>query len=130
MKIIYIYSASWIGMVFLAIINGTIREKTYGKYISDLAGHQLSTLIGIIVLGAYFWILTGLFRIESSKQAILIGSIWLFMTLLFEFGFGYYVMGHPWRRLLNDYNILKGRIWSLMLIWTFFGPYIFYRLRS
>ena len=67
-------------MVFLAIINETICEKTYGRHMSDLSGHQLSTLTGIITLGAYSWIFTGLFRIESSKQALLIGIMWLLMT--------------------------------------------------
>jgi hypothetical protein len=130
MKIVLIYSASWLGMVFLAILNGTIREKAYGNSMGELPAHQLSTLTGIILLCVYIWMLTGLFRIESSRQAFLIGSIWLLMTVVFEFIFGHYVMGHPWDRLLNDYNILKGRVWSLMLIWTFIGPYVFYRLRS
>jgi hypothetical protein len=130
MKIVLIYSASWLGMVFLAILNGTIREKAYGNSMGELPAHQLSTLTGIILLCVYIWMLTGLFRIESSRQAFLIGSIWLLMTVVFEFVFGHYVMGHPWDRLLNDYNILKGRVWSLMLIWTFIGPYVFYSLRS
>jgi hypothetical protein len=130
MKIVLIYSASWLGMVFLAILNGTIREKAYGNSMGELPAHQLSTLTGIILLCVYIWMLTGLFRIESSRQAFLIGSIWLLMTVVFEFIFGHYVMGHPWDRLLNDYNILKGRVWSLMLIWTFIGPYVFYSLRS
>jgi hypothetical protein len=119
MKIVLIYSASWLGMVILAILNGTIREKAYGNIMGELPAHQLSTLTGPILLGMYILMLTGLFRIESSsRQAFLIGSIWLLMTVVFEFIFGHYVMGHPWKRLLNDYNILKGRIWSLMLLWT------------
>jgi hypothetical protein len=130
MKIVLIYSVSWLGMVILAILNGTIREKAYGKLMGELTAHQLSTLAGLILFGVYIWMLTGLFRIESSRQALLIGSIWLLMTVVFEFVFGHYVMGHPWDKLLNDYNILKGRVWSLMLIWTFVAPYICYRLRS
>ena len=130
MKIVLIYTASWLGMVILAILNGAIREKVYGKFMGELTAHQLSTLAGIILFGVYIWILTGMFRIESSRQALLIGSIWLIMTTVFEFVFGHYVMGHPWNRLLHDYNILKGRVWSLMLIWTFVAPYAFFRLRS
>jgi len=130
MKIVLKYSVSWLGMVILAILNGTIREKAYGKLMGELTAHQLSTLAGLILFGVYIWMLTGLFRIESSRQALLIGSIWLLMTVVFEFVFGHYVMGHPWDKLLNDYNILKGRVWSLMLIWTFVAPYICYRLRS
>jgi len=130
MKIVLIYTANWLGMVILAFLNGVIREKVYGKFIYELTAHQLSTLAGIILFGVYIWILTGLYRIESSRQALLIGGIWFIMTTLFEFVFGHYVMGHPWNRLLHDYNILKGRVWSLILIWTFVAPYAFFRLRS
>jgi hypothetical protein len=31
----------------------------------------------------------------------------------FEFLVGHYVMGHPWSRLLHDYNILAGRLWGV-----------------
>ena len=130
MKVVLIYTANWLGMVILAFLNGVIREKVYEKFIYELTAHQLSTLAGIILFGVYIWILTGLYRIESSRQALLIGGIWFIMTTLFEFVFGHYVMGHPWNRLLHDYNILKGRVWSLILIWTFVAPYAFFRLRS
>jgi hypothetical protein len=29
-------------------------------------------------------------------------------TVAFELTFGHYVMGHPWSRLLADYNLLAG----------------------
>ena len=35
--------------------------------------------------------------------------------MLFELGFGHWVAGHPWSRLLADYDLLAGRIWVLVL---------------
>lgn len=130
MKIILIYSAGWIGMVALAIINGAVREKIYGPLMRELAAHQLSTVIGIVLFGLYMFILSVACRIESSNQAFLIGSIWVVMTVVFEFIFGHYIMKHPWSKLLHDYNLLEGRVWLLVLIWTAIGPYLFYRAGS
>ncbi len=117
-------------MLVLAILNGAIREKLYGQFMRELSAHQLWTLIGIILFGAYTWILTGVWRIESPKQALVIGGMWLIMTIIFEFIFGHYVMGHPWGKLFDDYNLLRGRVWVLVLIWTSVAPYIFNRIRS
>ena len=39
------------------------------------------------------------------------------MTVAFEFGFGHFVAGHSWQRLLGDYNLLEGRVWLLFLLW-------------
>ena len=56
-----------------------------------------------------------------------IGIIWLGLTILFEFGFGYYVMGNTWEKLLHDYNLAEGRVWSLFLVWITIAPYVFYK---
>lgn len=116
-------------MVVVAIVNGIVRNNTYSHFMSELAAHQLSTILLILLFGYYVYILTGLFRIQSTAEAFTIGGIWLFMTIIFEFVFGHYVAGHSWSRLLQDYNVLNGRVWIFVLVWTFVAPYVFYRLR-
>jgi hypothetical protein len=130
MTILAKYAVSWIGMVILAILNGAVREKIYGPSMQELSAHQLSTFIGLILFGFYIWTLTGIYRIQSSSQAFVIGGMWLIMTILFEFIFGHFIMRHPYRKLFHDYNLLKGRIWLLVLIWMAVAPYVFYRVRS
>ncbi|MEW6671730.1 MAG: hypothetical protein AB1427_08495 [Thermodesulfobacteriota bacterium] len=130
MKTMLIYAAGWGGMAVLAVLNGALRVKVYGPYMQELSAHQLSTFVGIILMGLYIWVFTGFFLPASSRQAFAIGSMWLIMTILFEFGFGRYLMGNPWSRLLHDYNLFKGRLWMLLLIWITIAPYVFYRIRS
>ncbi len=90
----------------------------------------LSTLTGIFLFGLYIWALTDLYPIEWSRQAYLIGGMWLIMTILFEFIFGHFIMGNPWLRLLHGHNLFQGRLWLLVLIWTTVAPYIFYCIWS
>lgn len=52
--------------------------------------------------------------------------MWLGMTIIFEFGFGHYIMKNSWPKLLGDYNIFAGRVWSLFLVWITIAPYLFY----
>jgi len=122
------YTIAWLGMVILAIINGTVREKILKKHVDILLAHQVSTFTGIVLFGLYTWFLTINWNIESVSQAISIGLIWLVLTASFEFLFGHYIMGHSWKRLFRDYNILKGRLWVLVLIWITIAPYVFYIL--
>jgi hypothetical protein len=44
------------------------------------------------------------------------------MTVAFELLAGHYLFGNTWERLLADYNVLRGRIWVLVLITTFLAP--------
>ncbi len=123
------YFLAWLPMVLIAIMNGALREGWYGKYIGQLRAHQISTLTGVVFFGAYIWTISRLWPLESGNQALVVGLIWLAMTVCFEFLFGHYAAGHSWSRLLRDYNIFAGRIWVLLLIWVTVAPYIFYRLQ-
>lgn len=124
------YLFAWLLLAAVAIANGVLREYTYGKKVSELAAHQISTITAIMFMGIVVWGLTRLWPIASAGQAWLIGVVWLVLTIAFEFGFGHFVAGHSWSKLSTDYNLLKGRLWSLLLIWIAVMPYVFYRLAN
>ena len=124
------YIIAWIPMVFIAILNGTLRQSWYGQHMSELRAHQVSTLTGILLFAIYIGVLTSIWMPASAAQALTIGFIWLGLTVAFEFLFGHFVAGHAWERLLQDYNIFAGRVWVAILIWVAVAPYLFYRLRN
>jgi hypothetical protein len=123
------YFLAWIPMVFIAMLNGALREGWYGKRLGELQAHQVSTFSGVILFGIYMWIVFRFWRIESVGQSIVIGLFWLWLTVAFEFLFGYFVADYSWSRLLQDYNIFAGRLWLAVLIWLAVAPYLFYRLQ-
>jgi hypothetical protein len=57
-----------------------------------------------------------------------VGALWVGLTVAFEFGFGHYVMGAPWEVLLADYDILRGRLWPLVLAANLVAPLLAGRL--
>jgi hypothetical protein len=124
------YSLAWLALMAIAIANGTLREFTYGKYVSELAAHQISTLTGMIFTGLLVWLLYRIWPIQSAAQAWTIGPIWLALTILFEFGFGHFIAGHSWARLFADYNLTAGRIWVLFLFWILIMPSVIRKLAA
>jgi len=101
-----------------------LREFVYKDYVGELTAHQISTITGVILIGFYIRIIWRYLKIYSKKQAIQTGLLWLLLTIVFEFGFGYFVMGHPFSKLISDYNIFEGRVWALFLLWLVLAPYI------
>ena len=124
------YTIAWLGLVLIMILNGSIRNFVYGPLVSELTAHQISSVTGVLLTGLFTWLLSLMWRIRSERQALAIGSIWLVLTIVFEFIFGHYVMGHLWSRLLYDCNLIEGRVWSLVLIFTMIAPYIIYKMRA
>jgi hypothetical protein len=125
-----IYTLFWLCMPLLAILNAIAREKVYKNALGELAAHQLSTATLIICIGIYTWLISLGWKLGSAGHALIVGGIWLGLTVCFEFGFGRLVMKHPWERLFHDYNILKGRVWILVLLWTLLAPVTLYFIYS
>ena len=114
----------WILLATLAIINGTIRTFLILPALGEQAAHVTGTVIYLLLQFAVIYFFIKKNSIIGMKELISIGLFWLFLTIAFEFIFGHYVMNHPWEKLFADYNILKGRLWILVLLNNLIAPLI------
>ena len=119
--------AAWFVMLLVSILNGTVRDFTYGRYMDELSAHQLSTGSSVLLLGIVMRVFTRLCPPASGREAMSIGVLWLALTVAFEFLFFHYAGGHAWSVLLANYNVLAGRVWPLVLIWIAIAPYLYFR---
>ena len=118
------WTGAWVGGAVLGLVNGSLREFTYGRRLNEHAAHQVSTGTLILMLMLYMQGLERRWPIGSRRAAVRIGGTWVFLTVLFEFGFGHFIGGKSWRGLLEDYDLTKGRLWSLVLMAMAAGPLI------
>lgn len=125
----YKYLLVWLAMLVVSIANGAVRDFTYGRLMSERAAHQLSTLIGIVLLGLVMWAYVRRDPPRSARHALAIGLFWAVLTIAFEFLFFHYVGGHAWAALLANYDVLHGRVWVFVLIWVALAPLIFHFAR-
>ena len=121
---------AWLGLPVLGIANGALRDGTYKRATGELAAHQLSTGTLLALMAAYLWVLEGRWPIRTSREAFAVGGSWAVLTILFEFGFGHYVVGDSWSTLLRAYNPGAGRVWAAVPLWTLLGPEVMRRLRA
>jgi hypothetical protein len=117
-------------MLLLAVANGALRQVTFAKSMSELHAHQLSTVIGSVIIGAFIWAVIRRWPPASNRQALAIGVLWLPLTVAFEFFMGLVLAQRPLDQVLADYDVLRGRVWILFLTWLTFAPLLFHRLRS
>lgn len=121
----------WLLLAVVAVSAGVAREALLTPRIGPQAAHVAGTWV---VVAAFFmaiglsirWIVPDL----ATWRLWLVGGVWLFLTVAFEFGFGHYVAGHSWSRLFRDYDVLAGRIWVLVLLTVLFAPVWLGRLRA
>ena len=120
----------WLFILVLAFVNGGLRElvllPTLGMpYALVLSGAILSACILAVTAAT-------LPRIGplANHEAAWIGAFWLLLTLIFEFGFGFFVQHKPWHELLEAYTFANGNIWPIVLLVIFIAPLLAKRLQN
>lgn len=117
-----VWGPAWLGMLALAFANGTARAVGYQPVIGEAAARQIATASLIGLLGGYVWVLHGRAPLPDTGTAVAVGGTWTALTLGFEFGFGHYVQHMPWKALLADYDVTRGRVWVLVPVATLVMP--------
>lgn len=119
---------AWLGFAVLAVACGAARVKL----LQPLVGEQTAHVIGTLAVCALFLWLIGRFtawtETRETPRLLALGAFWALATIAFEFGFGHYVAGHSWQKLLADYDITAGRVWVLVLLTVGLGPLAVARL--
>ena len=65
---------------------------------------------------------------ESRRQVTVLAIVWLALTLAFEFSIGHWVDKKSWADLLANYNVLKGRLWPVVLASLVAAPFLWCRV--
>lgn len=115
--------AVWLLLIPLAIANGVFREKVIRSRLAEYPAHVLSTLILSTVIALVVFVFVALVaEDEGAAELVILGAVWVALTVAFEFLFGHYVDGQSWSTLAYNYNLLEGRVWVLVLLTLLVAP--------
>jgi hypothetical protein len=114
----------WFILAISAIVVATFRVGVLMPQFGEQTAHQLGTILYLIVQFIIIYLFIKKIKIREAKTLLGIGLLWVFITMIFEFIFGHYVMGHSWQKLFADYNLFSGRLWVLVLINNVVAPLI------
>jgi hypothetical protein len=120
----------WFGLLVLAIGNAGVRETLITPSMGASAGHVISTMTLCAAILLLSWLTIAWIRPGLSGDTWAIGGLWFGLTAAFEFLAGHYLFGNPWSRLLEDYNVVRGRVWVLVLLTTALAPLLSARARG
>lgn len=122
-------AALWLAILALAIVNGVVRERFLIPALGGFAGLIASG--GVLSVAIFFVAFAGApwYGPLAPAQWLFIGLLWLLLTLVFEFGFGF-ARHKPLTEILGAYTFRGGNIWPLVLIVTLVAPWLAAKLRN
>lgn len=122
----------WFVLLIIALVNATIRELTYKPLLEPYIGiwaHQISSITAIL-----FFFIAIFFFIRNSKedffkkQLIIMGSIWIILTVLFETSMNFFLRKMSLMQTLQTYYFWNGETWIFVLISLIISPLIVRRI--
>ena len=120
----------WLIIVVAAIFNGVMREKMFtpilgSQFSLPLSGITLSLLIFII---SYF--LVPFIGRHRGQVFVLVGLLWVVLTLSFEYSFGYFVSGKSLPEINEVFNLADGNLFAVAVISSAVAPWLVAKVRG
>jgi hypothetical protein len=121
---------TWLILFVVMFANGAIRVLVLQPQLGQALARQVASLSGVALVLLVSWLFVRVSPEARSAQLWCVGVAWFSATVAFEFLFGRFVSGLSWQALLADYNILRGRLWSLILLSVCLGPWFWGTVRA
>jgi hypothetical protein len=122
--------AVWLLIVFAESVHGTLRQLFLAPLVGDFMARRIAFFVAVplIFLITYFFIRW--ISAPDTKSLFSVGLMWMILMALFEFGLGLLVMNYSWERMFEDYDISRGGLMGLGLLFMIFAPWLAAKLRG
>jgi len=123
-------SIVWFVIAIFAILNGIFRESVLISNVGPNMALPVSGITLSIIVFIVTYLSLPLFGKHHALTYFFIGLQWVFMTLLFEFFFGHYMMEKSWSDILQVFNIMKGNLFIIVLIVSLVSPILVAKIKG
>lgn len=122
--------AVWLLIVCAESIHGVMREMFLAPRVGDFHARQISVITGSLLILGIAYLSVRWIGADRTRPLLLVGLLWLSLTLAFEFILGRYVLGLSWERLISDYQVSRGGLMPFGLVALVLAPLMAARLRA
>ena len=112
----------WLVIILIETIHGATRRIFLEPLVGDTRAKQIGVLIGSFVIIAVTFIFVRWLKASQASQFLVVGLLWVALTLAFELILGRLVLRPPWDRIASDYDPEQGGLMIVGLLVMLFAP--------
>lgn len=121
------WGLGWLGLAGIGVANGVLREALYARRMGERAAHQVSSVTAAGAFGVAVVALERRRPLPSLRAALAVGGAWALMTVTFETAMTRSAR-NPWSAVFADYDLRRGRLWGLVVLWIGLLPAVARRI--
>ncbi len=111
-------------LILLEIGNGIFRMKFLLPRFKNHRSRQIGVLSGCTIIFIVSLLSIKWIGVTNPSEALQVGLLWIFVMLLFEILFGKLFFRMPWKKIFDDFNIAKGNLLLIGMIFLLFAPFL------
>ena len=116
--------AIWLVLIVAEIVHGILRAILFVPVVGEFRSNQIGVFTGSAIILVIAYLTIRWIGAKRPSELLLVGLIWLLLTVAFEILFGRFVMALPWEQITSGYNVLNGGLMPLGLLVLCFSPMI------
>jgi hypothetical protein len=114
--------AVWLAIIAVETAHGILRAALLAPVVGDLPARQIGVPTGSLLIFAVACLCVRWIAATTKLQLLGVGLLWVVLTVLFEVGLGRLVLGLPWDRITEDYDLTRGGFLGLGLLFMAVSP--------
>ena len=119
----------WLALIPLAFLNGGLREIVINPLVGAGYGQPISCFSLCLLLFVLCWFFIPKIGRGTTKTYLIIGLLWIVMTVLFETCLEL-LAGNTFAGVLKTYDITTGNLWLLVVLFVGIAPWLTAKTRK
>lgn len=120
----------WLVLIVTEVLHGIARGLLLVPYVGEFRSNQIGVFTGSVIILVIALLFVRWIGATRPTQLLMVGFVWLGLTVTFEVLFGRLVVGLSWKRLAADYNVLEGGLMPFGLLILLLSPLIAAKVRG
>ncbi|MBK8658238.1 MAG: hypothetical protein IPN22_05040 [Bacteroidetes bacterium] len=112
----------WLLLMLIESIHGTLRLLLLVPIVGDFMARQIAVFTGALLIFITTYFCISWIHPQRKSRSLLIGLLWVILTILFEVLLGILVFRMSVSRIAEDYDILNGGLIPIGLLLMLFTP--------
>ena len=117
-------------IIFAESVHGTLRQLFLAPMVGDFMARRIALFSGMLLIFLITYFSIRWISAPNVRSLFVVGSMWMALMTLFEFGLGLLIFKHSWARMFEDYDISRGGLMGFGLLFLVFAPWLATQLRS
>lgn len=119
----------WLIIIGVETVHGILRTLLLMPAVGDFRARQISVFTGSVLIFGVVYVFIDWIQAETRKGLIVVGLLWVLLTVIFEVVLGRLFLGLPWTRITEDYDLPKGGFLGFGLLFMAAAPSLALSLR-